>query len=385
MKFGIMLGASAVLIAIPLAGCSGKATETTPPSGGENWGVAAEPCGISTGFNGDDLCIKPPPADMGFQAHYGPSDYTNQAELDKFIIQPGAEKTDCIYLKTPNDAMVYVNEYHGRMRPGSHHMLVYVIDGADIPTNMTPGSCNQGLNDRMLLGAQTEKIDIAASQSHAPENVGLAEKVPANSQLVMQLHFFNSSDQPKLREAWANVMYADPSTITQFSDPIYFIGGIGMNIPPGATQVLKGVATVPTQNSDGSPIDSVRLIKGTGHYHAHTVRFTAYSVIGGVRELLLEDYDWHDPTMFQFDSVLQNTPPNPTAKIAGAATGVKNFKPGDSIEWECEVVNTTDQPGDGAGAPTNLTFANEVYTGEMCNMFGLYAPSMGAAWAAASF
>jgi hypothetical protein len=48
------------------------------------------------------------------------------------------------------------------------------------------------------------------------------------------------------------------------------------------------------------------------------------------------------------------------------------MKPGDKIDWECSVTNDDVASG--------LHFANEVYTGEMCNMFGLYAPSMGGPW-----
>ena len=44
-------------------------------------------------------------------------------------------------------------------------------------------------------------------------------------------------------------------------------------------------------------------------------------------------------------------------------------------EWECEIVNKQN---------VTLTFGNEVYTKEMCNMFGMYAPSFGSAWRAAA-
>jgi hypothetical protein len=50
-----------------------------------------------------------------------------------------------------------------------------------------------------------------------------------------------------------------------------------------------------------------------------------------------------------------------------------NLAPGDRIEWECEVVNDSN---------VTLRFGDAVHTGEMCNMFGYYAPTTGRPWSA---
>ena len=50
------------------------------------------------------------------------------------------------------------------------------------------------------------------------------------------------------------------------------------------------------------------------------------------------------------------------------------MKPGDTIEWECEIQNDD--------VPQGITFQNAVFTGEMCNLFGEYAPSIGSPWRA---
>ena len=71
---------------------------------------------------------------------------------------------------------------------------------------------------------------------------------------------------------------------------------------------------------------------------------------------------------------MKNPVPEPTSRTGGASSGVLNMKPGDKIDWECEVTND-DQPNP-------ITFANAVYTGEMCNVFGLYGPTTGAPWSA---
>jgi hypothetical protein len=51
----------------------------------------------------------------------------------------------------------------------------------------------------------------------------------------------------------------------------------------------------------------------------------------------------------------------PDKRIDGAASGIVSYKSGDELRIQCDVNNTTDQP---------LRFANELYTGEMCILFG---------------
>jgi hypothetical protein len=299
------------------------------------------------------------------QLHYGPKDYNNQAEVDRYLLGPGQERTDCVFVTTTNDREVFFRGYHARMRPGSHHMLLYLQDTVR-PDSAGPEGCRQGLDTRNIFGAQTLVMDVD-NVVDGPENDGLAIKLGPNLQGVVQMHFINTGDEPMLREGWANLVYVDPSTVKQLGDPIFFLGGLGMNVAPGSTQVIKGTAVAPAD---------VRLLLATGHYHAHTTRFSAWKTIDGQRELLMEDFDWHEPSLLNFDSMTQNRAPDPVGKKAGGFSGIVALKQGEVIDWECEVVNDGDVP---------LTFGNEVYTAEMCNIFGLYAPTTGSAWRAANF
>jgi hypothetical protein len=323
----------------------------------------AQPCGINTTYEGDEYCIQAPDPSVGMQLHYGPKDYTDQAEVDRYLIYPGEEKTDCVFVTTTNTTEVFFRQYHARMRPGSHHMLLYLQDTrrAESPG---PEGCQQGLDTRNIFGSQTLTLDVGNVVS-GPENDGLAIKLEPNQQGVVQMHFINTSNVPMLREGWANLVYIDKSEVKQLGDPIFWLGGLGMRVPPGATQIIKGTAT--------APADNIRLVGATGHFHANTVRFSAWKTIAGKRELLMEDFDWHDPTLVRFDSVTQNDAPDPIAKKAGGFSGIVALNQGDTVDWECEIVNTSG---------VTLTFGNEVYTKEMCNVFGLYAPTTGSAWRA---
>ncbi len=135
----------------------------------------------------------------------------------------------------------------------------------------------------------------------------------------------------------------------------------------------QGTAKVPA--NAGSDF---RLVLAIPHYHGHTTRFTAYKTINGVKELLLEQYGVldvpGDPQLITFDSKTTNPTPNRTTQTPGAYSGDVYMKPGDSIEWECE--QTNDGIGlNGEKFTTPLTFTEQAYLGEMCNLFGMYAPS----------
>jgi len=84
-----------------------------------------------------------------------------------------------------------------------------------------------------------------------------------------------------------------------------------------------------------------------------------------------------EPKTWYFDSAQTNPTPDPAVQSSGAASGILHMQTGDTISWECDVTNNNVQGG--------IMFANAVYTGEMCNMFGMYVPSMGGPWSASNF
>jgi len=252
LLFAFTAGCGSEAALAPATGGTGMdAGGSVDTGGGANPG--ATPCNVHSGYEGDEYCILPPDPRIGFQLHYGPKNYDDPEEVKKYVLMPGEETTDCIFMKTPNEVEVFHSEYHGRMRPGSHHMLVFTRS-SEQPDSAGPEACNQGLDTAMILGAQTPTIDIDRGNNPAPENEGLAQKLLPHAQAVFQLHYLNSSSKPKLREAWANVIYRDPSTVKVLSDPIFFLAGLAANIPPATTKITKGQAVAPQE---------VRLVAAT--------------------------------------------------------------------------------------------------------------------------
>jgi hypothetical protein len=379
---------TAMLMLLALGGCSSDKSDDPAGAGGDGGSggglkhyAGAQPCeGFSTDYKGDEYCIREPEAGTGMQLHYGPSNYDDQAEVDKYLIQPGDEVTDCLFMKTPNTDTVFVNQYHARMRPGSHHMITYTQSGSR-PDSVAPEGCNQGTSSRFLVGSQEPTIDILRDDN-APEQKGYAMQVGPTLQAAVQLHYINTTNEPLLKEAWINVVFADPAIVTTHVEPIFWIGGYGMNVPVGQKQIIRGECAVPS-----SAAENMHLLQVTGHYHAHTVRFTAWKVDGsGQRIRIYESYDYNDPGFTYFNTRDINEMPDPLSKTFGSDYNGQLFmKPGERVEWECEVDNTEARNAELAAIDPNfepgpLRFANAVYEAEMCNMFGTYAPSTGAPW-----
>ncbi|MGH7436941.1 MAG: hypothetical protein ACRENE_14810, partial [Polyangiaceae bacterium] len=283
--------AALAVSALALASCSSAAPagggETMPP-GTATTSAFTVSCNLKTGYPGDNLCILPPDPAQGFQFHFGPKDYSDKNEVAKYLLQPGEEKTECVFAPGSNTKRAYIQEYHSRLRPGSHHLLNYLqptMNGAPPRTSTGPEACNQGANFRMLFGATSAVMDVTRT-SPGPENTGLAVELDANQQVVLQLHVINATSVPILREAWANFAYADPKGVTELGDPIQFTAGVVSSINVGETVINKGTATVP---ANAAP--DFRLVSAIPHYHAHTTKFVVYKTINGVRELLLAQYN----------------------------------------------------------------------------------------------
>jgi hypothetical protein len=364
------------LLAICLAlGCTDNG-KTNPVDasvsdvGTDSGSIGAAPCiDFSTGFAGDSQCLAAPPEDKGFQLHYGPSNYDDPEEVNKYIIQPSEELVDCIFTKTPNKADIYVNEYHARLRPGTHHMITYIEPG-DRADSTAPEECRQGAEFTFLVGATTLTTDITAGgPDSAPEYKGSALKIPATSQAAIQLHYLNTTSEPILKEGWINVLYAD--TVTLEVNPITWLGGIGMAVPPRSKQTIIAGGGTCTVSQD------LNIITLVGHAHAHTTQISTYIQRAGSsdKQLIYRTYDWHEPGFINYNSVTINDAPDPVAKTMGGISGILVAKPGDQLWWECEVNNTTD---------IVLQFSDKALTGEMCNIFGVYAPSTGSPWSCIS-
>ena len=309
-----------------------------------------------TEFAGDCLALTKPSADEALYIHYGPKSYS-KADMEPFILKPGEERVDIQYTVSDNDEPIWFNRYQQRMRPGAHHLIVSHGEGdyeGVVEQDLPP------LTMETLLGAQAGSIDVPTpGLPIAPEDEGLAFTMGARRQLALNAHFINTTNKPILREAWFNLWYIDPAKVTMPAGPMFLIGGTTMAVKPHTTAVLKNTAVVD---------HDLRIVWAFGHFHTHTTRLTAYKVSGttGERTLIYETYDYLDPLYVGYNTLVHTPLPDREAKISGAYTGMLELKQGDSVDWECEVVNNDEFV---------INFANQLLTAEMCGFFGFYAPA----------
>lgn len=302
---------------------------TMPRAAGGPVKLAMDECGLDTKWNGDEYCINPPPAEKGFQMHIGPSNYDSPEPL--YVLQPGDEVTENFNATSGNTASVYYYWRQYRMRPGSHHLIV-----------------NAGV--RRIGGSSNMAKDNPEGGVIAPENEGVGMPLPARTAISNSLHYFNFTEKPVIKEVWVNFWYRDQAAVKQPTAEVFSM--LGMDILPGA-HVNKHGACAITQPG--------RILTIYGHVHSHNQRFSVWRTRGSDKKLVHEAYDWEHPNVSEFSSTVANPTLDAAAKKDGGFSGVLDVMAGDTIEFECQILNDTQ----------NLFLgANEANNDEMCIMIG---------------
>jgi hypothetical protein len=323
----------------------------------------------NTGFAGDELCLAEPEADEPFIVlRYGPLDYEDQEDVDRFILTPEEEEaTNCQAWKTPNKETVYTQGYYLTARPGTHHIIVYRGENTfrGIEDGEIPDREARGTDMSFMVGAQSGLGPdglILDTRTTEAEYEGWAGRLPPERQICYEAHYVNVSPDPILRESWVRFNLLPEEEVTTYVEPIFFLGGLGMAVQPGAHEIIKGRCE---QTHD----EPVRIMGWTGHMHAAGERQTVWRVDNdGNREKLYETFDWEEPINAEYNTIQDNPEFDEVAKTDGAVSGPVWVQPGEVIEWECEFINRTEGV---------LRFGNGAYTAEMCNVFGFYGPGYG--------
>lgn len=303
---------------------------------------AQDPCGLDSGFLGDEYCLAPPPPDRGFQVHVGPRDYGDPDPT--FLLGPGEEITTDHLVPLGNDRPIYIYYRQYRQRPGTHHNVLTTVNA--LTQRLGVGGLRIGTTNRVVE-------DNPPGGVPAPENRGVGVPIEAHATVNINLHSVNPTDEPLLREAWVNFWYVDEDKVTQVAQQLFAPGDVSFAIGPREETVL-GPYRCDIEASG-------RLLWFYGHRHANNVRFSAWRVRGDRRDLFYLGLDWEQPMVLQFASTVTNPVPDLLEGMEGGWSGILDVQAGDQLVWECHVINQHD---------TTLRFTNNTYTGEMCIMDG---------------
>ena len=329
---------------------------------------------FKTPFPGDEYCILPPPPELGFQLGVHPggntgywekmwagdySFYQDASVTDPYVVKSGDEKLEnyLIDFEGPTEEKYYYRRYF-RGRFGSHH-------GTATFTGVPVTEGWQGNGDRMIgtsfVTVQNAYTDIPQNAMDiSPEEKGIGIQLPLNSGVNMNLHHFNSTDTPLLRENWVNAWYMPKEEVTRRAQGILIAAPV--NFPIGMKLDSKGSAAASSET---------QVLSLWGHRHAWTTRFHAWVVrTDGSEELVYDSHDWNDMPTFSYNSVAKN--PEPGKGFDGASTGPLVLHPGDEMHFNCHVETTKERADEiGVPLPTQpITWANEATTAEMCLLEG---------------
>jgi hypothetical protein len=317
-------------------------------------GETASSCGLTTSFPGDDRCIPAPDKNVGLQLHIGPADYDNPGS--EWVMQPGQEKTECYHINSPNTDDRYYFKQQYRMRPGSHHMIIMESSDATKPEGWGP--CGAAITSS-IGGTQHVVEDYPPGGQIAPEDVGLGKEVKPNAPFDVQLHFYNSTSELQLREVWVNLLYVDNASV---KTNLGMLGGFApVSVPPHQSLTTGGTCDV----ANAFPNKDIRVVSLFGHAHTHNKRFAVYyQHADQTSDLVYDSYDGAEAPQYVYSSVVKNPLPDPAGQHSGGMSGDLILHEGESLKFECDIVNDLN---------ITLTGQNEVFTAEMCNLFGSVA------------
>jgi hypothetical protein len=210
------------------------------------------------------------------------------------------------------------------------------------------------------------------------EDVGLYSPISANVTVVYNMHHFNPTDKPILKEAWQNMWFAEEATRE--------LGGVS-GLP---FDQVAGVFAQPGQIVDfhyatTAPAD-VRIVSLFGHRHAWTTNFSVWVQRGGMLaadpEIIYQSFDWFDEPTYQYNSEVKNPVAAWKNRSDGAHSGILNLKAGDELHFNCHIEYTAERAKEENSPVTPeengpLRFANEAFTAEMCILFGSAVGSNG--------
>lgn len=334
-----------------------------------------------TAYSGDQYCILPPPPDKGVQLGHHPQgeglawhEKASKGDMATYMnpptgwtLPPGGEEERNIQIKHQNAAGKYYRIYT-RMRGGSHHMIVSTVASSSQTFVWGPGGADGLFSNNLMPGAQRPDENAPQSFKTPAEDEGLYRELPANAIVNYNVHHFNSTDKPILREAWQNIWWEDKATIkVNTISGLPILQALGTFAQPGEIVDMHYASTV------ASP---TRVLGLFGHRHAWTTNFSAWVERSGKEpQILYQSFDWFDEPTYTYNSEVKNPVPATEMRLDGAASGMVMLNPGDKLHFNCHI-EYTDARAKEENSPVTpaqngpLRFANEAFNAEMCILFG---------------
>ncbi len=238
--------------------------------------------------------LAPPPAGTGFQVN-----------IDPFVVAPNFEREIFVYKGVGNISEVFVNRFEVKMRPNSHHLVVYDFDAA-IPPNLVPNL--NVIRDLRLPNNSLNTVTLATMNYHTfifgcqspymdyQFPAGVALRIPAGKKYDFNSHYANREAQSISGEVNMNFYTVAPGTVTQEAHTL-FLSNTNISLNPGEQKTIVKSFLMSS---------SVSILSVTSHSHELGKTFVI-KIVGGPRngETIYTNTDWHHPPFITFDPPIQ--------------------------------------------------------------------------------
>jgi len=230
-----------------------------------------------------------------------------QLKVDSFAVAPLGERELFVNRRLGNATDQYVTRIESRMRPGSHHLLLYTFDERNrtFPCNIRPPTDvvrdirnrDGTLNIINMLpmachvyfaGAMTPDFDYRFPP-------GVALRLPANSSLDINVHYVNRSPADLPGEAFANLYFTDRANVQTVARTLNYANQ-DIALPPRQRTTHTKVFTMPTRTT---------ILGLTSHMHALGERFEIrVRRVNGAETTVYVNTDWEHPDFTNFATPL---------------------------------------------------------------------------------
>lgn len=173
-------------------------------------------------------------SDTGTDVDLGTTDTSVLLVEGSWTLTPSMEDYQCIRVTVPNE--MFVHSFIPVIPLGTHHTVLTIAPNDGTPDGQV--SCNGFVNGPdMLFGS-----GVGTDSLVFPE--GVAVRIPAGSQLLLNLHLYNSSATATLHEtSGIRVTTLEASEVVHEAEIVLAGKDQGLNIPPRQTTTQTGYCT----------------------------------------------------------------------------------------------------------------------------------------------
>jgi hypothetical protein len=249
---------------------------------------------------------------------------------------PVGESFQCFYTPIITDRELSIVSASAEQGMGGHHVTVYYVDHWRKPHRFACAGTVEMTDWHFVIGAGGEGQARADLMQLAN---GLAIKVPAGKQLLVQAHYINTSGSPHTENDRVRIKLTDPARVVAYAAD-FVINDHTFVVRPQAATESSMICTLPKET---------QLVMLLGHMHKHGTHYKLERVDEEGHSLeVLYEHNWNPSYTF-----------HPPIQRYSLETPLRLAK-GTRLRQTCKWSNTTSG---------TLRFPTE-----MCVGFGYYFP-----------